>query len=136
MLFGEKYPDPVRMVSMGPSPEKAFSKELCGGTHLTNTREVEAFEILSEEGISSGTRRITALTGRRAIEHGEQISRALEQAAETIGCASSAMPGNIRALLEQQRELRKMLASGAVWLQMGILLASLESFTPQNCNQG
>ena len=112
MLFGEKYPDPVRMVSMGPSAEKAFSKELCGGTHLTNTQEVEAFEILSEEGVSAGTRRITALTGRRAIEHGEQISRALEQTAETIGCASSAVPRNIHALLEQQRELRKMLASG------------------------
>ena len=109
MLFGEKYPDPVRMVSMGD-----FSKELCGGTHLTSTGEVEAFEILSEEGVSAGTRRITALTGRRAKEHGEQISRALEQTAETIGCAPSVVPSSIHALLEQQKELRKMLASGGM----------------------
>jgi len=107
MLFGEKYPDPVRMVSMGD-----FSKELCGGTHLESTAEVEAFEILSEEGVSAGTRRITALTGRRAQQHGEQISSALEQAAEAMGCAPTAVPSNVRALLEQQRELRKMLASG------------------------
>jgi alanyl-tRNA synthetase len=61
MLFGEKYPDPVRMVSMG-----GFSKELCGGTHLTNTAQVEAFEVLTEEGVSAGTRRIVALTGGTA----------------------------------------------------------------------
>ena len=66
MLFGEKYPDPVRMVSMGE-----FSKELCGGTHLDNTREVETFEILSEEGVSAGTRRIVALTGATYLYHGE-----------------------------------------------------------------
>ena len=59
MLFGEKYPDPCRMVSMGD-----FSRELCGGTHLTNTSEVQAFEVVVEESVSTGTRRIEALTGR------------------------------------------------------------------------
>ncbi len=59
MLFGEKYPDPCRMVSMGD-----FSKELCGGTHLTNTSQVQAFEVVVEESVSTGTRRIEALTGR------------------------------------------------------------------------
>ena len=54
MLFGEKYPDPARMVSMG-----TFSRELCGGTHLDNTGEVGAFEIIAEEGVAAGTRRIT-----------------------------------------------------------------------------
>ena len=61
MLFGEKYPDPCRMVSMG-----TFSKELCGGTHLTNTSQVQTFEVVVEESVSTGTRRIEALTGARA----------------------------------------------------------------------
>ena len=62
MLFGEKYPDIVRMVSMGD-----FSKELCGGTHLDNTAQVGLFKIVGEESVSAGTRRITALTGSQAL---------------------------------------------------------------------
>jgi alanyl-tRNA synthetase len=107
MLFGEKYPDPVRMVSMG-----SFSKELCGGTHLTNTREVEAFEVLTEEGVSAGTRRIVALTGKRAAEHGKQTQDTLRKAAETIGCAQIALAVNVADLVEKQRELKKLIASG------------------------
>ena len=108
MLFGEKYPDPVRMVSMGE-----FSKELCGGTHLDNTKEVVAFEIVSEEGVSAGTRRITALTGAKAQEHSEQIIAALQGSAQALGCAPTAVPRNVQVLLDQQRDLRKALASGA-----------------------
>jgi alanyl-tRNA synthetase len=107
MLFGEKYPDPVRMVSMG-----SFSKELCGGTHLNNTREVEAFEVLTEEGVSAGTRRIVALTGKRAAEHTKQTQETIRKAAETIGCAQIALAVNVADLLEKQRELKKLLASG------------------------
>lgn len=112
MLFGEKYPDPVRMVSMGAGSGRVFSRELCGGTHLNNTREVQAFDILSEEGISAGTRRIVALTGRRAAEHTEQIVAAVRKAADTIGCAPSALVAHVSDLLEKQRELKKVLASG------------------------
>ncbi len=113
MLFGEKYPDPVRMVSMGPKSGEAFSKELCGGTHLQNTREVEAFEILGEEGVSAGTRRITALTGQRAAEHALQTMQTLCSAATQLGCAPIVLPSKVQALLEEQRELKKLLASGA-----------------------
>jgi alanyl-tRNA synthetase len=112
MLFGEKYPDPVRMVSMGPSLAKAFSKELCGGTHVANTKEIAAFELLSEEGVSAGTRRIVALTGDRALEYAQQTSAALQQAAETLGCAQVALAVNASDLLERQRELKRLLASG------------------------
>jgi alanyl-tRNA synthetase len=111
MLFGEKYPDPVRMVSMG-SAEKAFSRELCGGTHLENTRDVQAFEIISEEGVSAGTRRITALTGPKAIEHGQQTQQALSAAAKSMACAPQDLVSAVQQLLGQQRELKKLLASG------------------------
>jgi alanyl-tRNA synthetase len=109
MLFGEKYPDPVRMVSMG-----TFSKELCGGTHLANTGEVERFEILSEEGISAGTRRITALTGRKAADHVRQIEAAAGEAAELLGVSPREVAGATGALAARVRELRKQLAGGGV----------------------
>jgi alanyl-tRNA synthetase len=107
MLFGEKYPDPVRMVSMG-----AFSKELCGGTHLTNTREVEQFEILNEEGVSAGTRRIIALTGAKASEHVKQIDEAVRKTATLLGVAAREIVEGATALAAKARELRKQLSGG------------------------
>src|SRR3954465_1144172 len=107
MLFGEKYPDPVRMVAMG-----TFSKELCGGTHLTNTREVEQFEILSEEGVSAGTRRITALTGKKAAEHVRQIEAAVAEAAKLLGISALEVAEAAAALTAHVRDLRKQLSGG------------------------
>jgi alanyl-tRNA synthetase len=107
MLFGEKYPDPVRMVSMG-----TFSRELCGGTHLTNTGEVASFEILAEEGVSAGTRRITALTGAKAAEHAEQTTSALNESAKLLGVSPLAVPDAVHALQAHARELKKQLAGG------------------------
>ncbi|MEN1679079.1 MAG: alanine--tRNA ligase [Planctomycetota bacterium] len=112
MLFGEKYPDLVRMVTMGPIERNSFSRELCGGTHLTDTAEVGAFEVLSEEGVSAGTRRITALTGRRAEEYRDQIEAAADRAGELLGVSPAAAGAAAAGLLEQQRSLKKQLAGG------------------------
>jgi alanyl-tRNA synthetase len=108
MLFGEKYPDPVRMVSMGE-----FSRELCGGTHLQRTDEVEQFELISEEGVASGTRRIVALTGRKARDNMQQTHAALEQIATALECPLSGTLEQVIHLVQQVRDLKKHLASGA-----------------------
>ncbi|HYO23984.1 MAG TPA: alanine--tRNA ligase, partial [Lacipirellulaceae bacterium] len=107
MLFGEKYPDPVRMVSMGD-----FSRELCGGTHLTNTSEVEAFEVLSEEGVSAGVRRIAALTGKRAAEHRQKTQAELESASRRLGVSPLEVPRAAHELVEWRRELKRAIDAG------------------------
>ncbi len=109
MLFGEKYPDIVRMVSMGE-----FSKELCGGTHLDNTGQVGLFKILAEESVSSGTRRITALTGTAAVEHTRQTEAALRETAAVLKVQASAVPARVTALAKEVRELKKQLAAGSL----------------------
>jgi len=108
MLFGEKYPDPVRMVSMGE-----FSRELCGGTHLDNTRQVGTLEIISEENVSAGVRRIVALTGDKAQQHADQTRSALQTAAQRLGVAALEVPDAVRQLMHAVRELKKQLTSGA-----------------------
>jgi alanyl-tRNA synthetase len=105
MLFGEKYPDPVRMVSMGQ-----FSKELCGGTHLNNTGEVGPFDILGEEAVAAGTRRITALTGEKAREHIDHTQAALRAAASALSVEPAAVAAAAKPLAQRVRDLKKQLA--------------------------
>lgn len=107
MLFGEKYPDPCRMVSMGD-----FSRELCGGTHLTNTSQVKAFELVVEESVSTGTRRIEALTGHRAQEHRVETRQLLDRVATSLGCDPAHALSATSQLLDEVRRLKKELASG------------------------
>ncbi len=107
MLFGEKYPDPVRMVSMGE-----FSKELCGGTHLTNTKQVQAFELVVEESVSAGTRRIEALTGERAESHRVATSNLLKQVAVALGCDARDAIAATEQLFLEVRQLKKELSAG------------------------
>src|SRR3954467_3831857 len=78
-LFGEKYPDVVRVVTMGD-----FSRELCGGTHLNNVGQVGLFKIIGEESVSAGTRRITALTGKEALGYIRQEEEALDAVAAAL----------------------------------------------------
>jgi alanyl-tRNA synthetase len=107
MLFGEKYPDPVRMVSMGD-----FSKELCGGTHLSNTSQVGLLEIKTEESVSSGTRRVVALTGEKANEFREQVAAECDQLADLLGTDTAGLAESTRQWIEYLRALKKQLASG------------------------
>lgn len=102
MLFGEKYPDVVRVVSVGD-----FSKELCGGTHLDNSGRIGPFRILSEESVSAGTRRITALTGRKALEHVRRAERSLAEIAATLKIPAQDVPGRVAGLVKEVRQLKK-----------------------------
>jgi len=103
MLFGEKYPDPVRMVSMG-----SFSKELCGGTHASRTDEIGTIEILSEESVASGVRRITALTGKRAVEQRKKIEQLAGQTAALLGCTIASLGDKTMELVTAVRKLKKL----------------------------
>ena len=106
MLFGEKYPDPVRMVSIGE-----FSKELCGGTHANRTDKIEMIEILAEESVASGIRRITAVTGRRAVEQRKKVEQLASMSASMLGCTLANLGEKTMELAVAVRKLKKM-ASG------------------------
>lgn len=100
-LFDEKYGDEVRVVSMGD-----FSKELCGGTHVSNTGEIQYFKILSETGISAGVRRIEALTGKHVVEHLEQEERVLFETAQLLKTEPSELTDKIAHLLQEMKQLQ------------------------------
>ena len=107
MLFGEKYPDLVRMVSMGE-----FSKELCGGTHLDNTGQVGLFKIVAEESVAAGTRRIAALTGAAALERMRKYESLLGETAAALKSPPEDVPQRVAALLKEVRELKRQLSAG------------------------
>ena len=101
-LFGEKYGEEVRVVSMGD-----FSKELCGGTHVKNTGDIAAFKILSESGVAAGVRRIEALTGDNVFAYYQNIEAQLEEAAK----AAKATPANLVEKIEHMMAEIKSLNS-------------------------
>ena len=114
-LFDEKYGDKVRVVSAGE-----FSKELCGGTHVSNVGEIGFFKIISETGVAAGIRRIEALTGKNAIRYMEEKQRLLKEACSTLKCNEKdilkkiASQGNeIKEKDKEIAELKAKLTSGA-----------------------
>jgi len=107
MLFGEKYPDVVRVVSAGD-----YSKELCGGTHLTNTGQVGLCKIIGEESVAKGIRRITAVTGPAALEHVQRMEATLSDAALRLRVPAHEVPARVEALLGEVQKLKKQLAAG------------------------
>ena len=112
-VFGEKYPDPVRMVRMGrldklgTGGEAALSAEFCGGTHLERTGQVGLFKMIGEESIAKGVRRITALTGRAAVAHIQQTDRVVAEAARGLKIKPEELPGRIAAMQKEIKQLRK-----------------------------
>jgi alanyl-tRNA synthetase len=113
-LFGEKYGDRVRVVSVGD-----FSMELCGGTHTHAAGDIGLFKIIQESGIAAGVRRIEAATGARALEIIRQQEAVIEQAATLLKSDSSQLESRIRKLLEHQRELERQVESLRGKLQSG-----------------
>ncbi len=99
-LFGEKYGDEVRVVSMGD-----FSKELCGGTHVKNTSEIATFKIVSESGIAAGVRRIEALTGKGVFAYYKNTEKELLEAAKLLKTSPADLLGKIASL---QAELKSV----------------------------
>ena len=114
-LFGEKYGDEVRVVSMSD-----FSLELCGGTHVANTSEIGLFKIASESGVAAGVRRIEALTRRNALEWANQQQATLNRLSNVLKTDSASLEkrvqqlqGSIKSLEEDKKKLQQMIASGA-----------------------
>lgn len=101
-LFGEKYGDVVRVVTMGD-----YSIELCGGTHLRNTAEVGQFRLLAESGIGSGLRRIEAITGEAAYQQALAQAAQLAEMAELLKSTVSEAPARLEAMLASLRESRR-----------------------------
>ena len=108
-LFGEKYPDRVRVVSMGD-----YSKELCGGIHLDNTGQVGLCRIISEENVAAGVRRIVAGTGRKALQRIRESDAILKEVAVALKAGlPSELPRKLQQLQDELREAKKELAKQA-----------------------
>ena len=119
-LFGEKYGDEVRVLSMGREEDaRFFSVELCGGTHVAATGDIALLKIIGESAVSSGVRRIEALTGEGALSWLNQRDAKLKEAASSLKAAPDEVPARIAALVENSRKLERELAEAKKVLAMG-----------------
>ena len=118
-LFGEKYGDEVRVLSMGRLTDKHYSVELCGGTHVRATGDIAMFKIVSESAVSSGVRRIEALTGEAARTWLNERDAKLREVAATLKTSPDEVATRVAALVEERRKLERELAEAKKALAMG-----------------
>ena len=121
-LFGEKYGDEVRVVSMGGADDakSAWSIELCGGTHVARTGDIGLFRIVSEGAVSAGIRRIEAVAGEAAVAEVESEAKLLAEAAASIKAPAAELPSRITQLQEDKKRLERQVAE----LQRKLVLAT------------
>ena len=121
-LFGEKYGDRVRVLAMGEPLEggdKAYSVELCGGTHVNRTGDIALFKIVSDNAVSSGVRRIEALTGEAARQYLEDQARIVRDASDRLKVTPSDLQARLDSLLEERKTLERQLAEAKKKIAMG-----------------
>ena len=119
-LFGEKYGDEVRVLSMGLGDDEAsYSTELCGGTHVAATGDIALFKITGESAVASGVRRIEALTGEAARTYLTEQEERLKAAAVTLRSRPDEVPSRIAALVDDRRRLERELAEAKRALAIG-----------------
>jgi alanyl-tRNA synthetase len=117
-LFGEKYGDEVRVVSMGTDGGR-YSVELCGGTHVSALGDIGLFKILGESAVSSGVRRVEALTGEAARAYLNGRDERLRETAAVLRSTPDEVPGRVAALLDDRRRLERELADAKRALALG-----------------
>jgi alanyl-tRNA synthetase len=105
MLFGEKYGDEVRVLSIGSS------RELCGGTHVQRTGDIGLFKVVSESGVAAGIRRIEAVTGDNALAYLQSLESTVNKVASTLKATPAELSSRIGSVLEQVKALEKELAA-------------------------
>lgn len=118
-LFGEKYGDEVRVVSMGRDGQKIYSLELCGGTHVNATGDIGLFKLVSEGAVSSGVRRVEALTGEAARAYLASRDEKLRETAAVLKSTPDEVPARVAALVEERRRLERELAEAKKALALG-----------------
>ena len=119
-LFGEKYGDEVRVVSMGgETKDGRFSVELCGGTHARRTGDIGGFKIVAEGAVAAGVRRIEAVTGPAFLAWAQEQEDLISRAAEVLKAAPADLPARIAGLIEDRRKLERELAETRKQLATG-----------------
>ncbi len=129
-LFGEKYGDEVRVLSMGREADDDYSVELCGGTHVRALGDIQLLKIISESAVSSGVRRIEALTGEAARQWLNEREAKLREAAATLKSSPDEVPARIASLVEERKRLERELADTKKQLAMGGGAAKTEGPSP------